>query len=106
MSVSHVLVSSGQTVSSGFQLDRAADFIAVAVPSLAANVWTLDAALTISGPWAPVTRDDGTGVAFVGYSGAAGAFFRAPCLSTFARVRTSGATTVPASVAVWPLTVP
>lgn len=105
MSAQHVTIANGQAVSSAFLLDRAAAQLLVHVPSHAALGWFVEHAHATAGPFAPVTRPDGTGATFTGFSGAAGAFFASPVMTSIARVRTSGTVTGVMSLTVAPLTV-
>lgn len=105
MSATVVTIANGQSVSSAFVLDRAAAQLMVHVPSHAALGWFVEHAHATTGPWAPTTRPDGTGAPFTGFSGAAGAFFASPALTSVARVRTSGTVSAVMTATVAPLTV-
>lgn len=103
MSVQYLTIANGQAVSSAFTIDRDTAQVVIAVPSHAALGWRLEWAWQTTGPWAPQAAGDGLGgAAFVGFSGAAGAFFKADAFTRIGRIRASGNVSATMSVAVVP----
>jgi hypothetical protein len=106
MAVQFVTLPSGTTASSAFVLDRASERLGVQVASLAQNAFSIEFATTTAGPFAPLTRDDGSGLTFLVASTATGAWGSARALSVVGRIRAASAPSATTSIAIFPLSVP
>lgn len=102
MAIQYPVIANGAATSSVVVVDRPSEYLVVGVPSHAALGWRLEFATTSAGPWAPGVYGDGAGLAYDGFSGAAGAFFRAAAFTSVVRLRTSGTVTGPMTATIMP----
>ena len=95
-----VVIDSGSSASSAFQIERAGALpLVVMVPSASANGWQLAFSTSSAGPWLPsVNRTSGLTTVFSGSAGASVVVDYPP--TPFARIQTTAALSDVASVAI------